>query len=1142
MDSESDVQSDSVSSDIKIKPSERASEKYIATATVMSEPVKMNEYHITPLLERFAEEKLYGIDIDMKFDHMYPDLISSNFNRSVDNLKLVNHSSSIVDVQKSEIVRMIEQPLIKSILSIPEKISVRLMRLESIDTTLYRTSLLDYLMLLDQAFSLKTINLDNQTSVIPYADIVRVETERALSEEQSTTRLMTNVYFLQLEEVKHEDFSFNAHQNQEKIDIREELQFSQKQNLLNQCISQFKTIQTEDVVLKALEKISAMLCIPENIVCSIERAKRLDAVLYRTSLPEYVLCLEKILSLQSLNLDALAVILPQNDIVEIQTCLANLNHKPFLRTQASVFLMKLDDVKEENISTVVHNLQPIKISENLCLNDKQLRQLSFSLPIISTNYEEMAFEAISANLAATYNSPLLEKQILSRSSKDEKVLTKASVNEYIMFLERIMALNSFNIDDSAMNLTTPSMVRLETGLAFKSDKPLTRIQPELFYLEFDQSKSLNTSVENVKAGISEQDSEMTDEQKRTLSLSHVVRAVEYYLDEQVYTKMVSDALVNLSKAFCVPENVVCEINKAQASTAVLYRTSLSAYILMLERVLPVQAINLDALAVMLPQADLILLQTSLAMINQRPLTRCQPHLYFLKVDNVIEKDMSFKSFNVKSQNIIKEIAKTDKNKVLSRVSVSEYKLLLEQIMALNQTNTDNMAMDLPLPDLVFLQTLYAFAENKPLSRVQPNFILFNFEETQKYDNKVEKSSAKSSQTDVGFEAQSSITKVKEYYLEPEEVVEKEEKPVVKEPMRQRPDDEDEEEQFEDVYETWETNQKTETLIESDNESESSVESIFEEWEFTLIKKRLVEEEIPMEKKKISKKTVTTNENSCFMEGQERYMNASYAERRNFKSDTSFDSRVYSTNVFNQVTQKSVDETYKRPSFKSEITTSELRKNNPVTITTVVSAMPEPEIEWYKDGQKIINSRSFSTYYGDGSCKLIIHKFTPRYSGTYACRAINEVGMNETFIELDYDFFEPDGQEVDKTYDHMTYEESFLEVREEWKNIITEEISYKSLEIPTAPTFDQEISSITVVDGSDVTLYCRLISYPEAKIEWYFRDKLIKKSRDHYMGYKNDYCYLFIKEAMSHDQGEYKIKASNAHGFSETVIYLTVLGE
>ena len=1150
----------------------------------MSDVSQPTPTFIRSSIDHAKHQQIHGINVDLNFNHTFPDLISANFNKYVDKMKLINHSSSIVDIKKAEVVRMMEQPFIKSILSVPEKVGVRLMRLECIDTTLFRTSLLEYLMLLEQQFAFKSIDLDSETTVIPYADIVTVETGMASSEDKAKTRLLTNVYFLQLEEVQDVDYSVSSCKNQETVSASAQFHFSEKSKLINYCLQQFKSTNTENVVLEALSKISAMLCVPENMVCNIERGHVSDATLYRAPLTDYVLLLEKVLSMQAFNIDDLAVILPHSEMVTLQTGLAMLSQKPLLRSQANVFFLKLDDVSENDTSIESFSIQPDVLIKEINCSYKQEKEATFVLPLTSNRQQELTFETISPKLAPTYNAPKEEQSNFKKIHKDDKVLSRVSVSDYILLLEKIMALNTFNIDNAAMNLPTPDLVLLQTFHASQQAQPLTRVQPNLFYLQLEQAEDFSAKVDNEDAQISKTGSEMFQLENKMTFLSHIQATVNHKKQEQISEKMILNTISNVSNTFCIPQNVVCKIDRAHKSDAVLYRAPLVDYVLLLDRMLSLQSMNLDDLSVVLPQAELTLLQTSLAMTSQRPLHRSQHQLYLLKIENVIEKNMSLESFSIKPQHIVREIAKANKqrpysyspsrthnkqpdhvqaannnveakdrrmpdfikstfskssqkDKVLSRVSVSEYMLLLERLVALDGLSIDDCSVKLPLPDLAILQTVTASCEDKPCSRVQPSLFFMNLEQVATHDSHVERSTANASQTKVQLDVQSSMSKVKEYFKEPQEVVEEEEKALMNEPIKQKPDDED---FFEDMFETWETKQKTEVTVESEGESDSSTESLYEEWEFTTIKKRVVEEEFPTKRSVIQVERPESQESTMFMERSQNTTSA-YSDEKDYSSSTSFDRSVFCTDVFNKVIRKNVDESYTRPSFMTEITTSERVKNHSVTLSSVVSAIPEPEIEWYKDGMKIANSRHFSTYYGDGSCKLTIHKFTPRYSGRYACRAINEVGMNESYINLDYDFFEPDGQEVDKSYDHMTFEESFVEIKEEWMNVVTEDISYKSLQIPTAPAFEQEISSITVVDGGNVTLYCKLLSYPEATIEWYLRNKLIKQSQDFRMGYKDDYCYLNIREAMPHDQGEYTVKAYNEHGFAETIIYLTVLG-
>lgn len=232
----------------------------------------------------------------------------------------------------------------------------------------------------------------------------------------------------------------------------------------------------------------------------------------------------------------------------------------------------------------------------------------------------------------------------------------------------------------------------------------------------------------------------------------------------------------------------------------------------------------------------------------------------------------------------------------------------------------------------------------------------------------------------------------------------------------------EEDECTDMFESWESCQKIE--IESDNESDISSESMYEEWEFTTIKQRVVEEEFPMKRNVVEVRYPESKETTVVLK-RKQDSETMRSDHTDFRTQTSLDRSLFSTDMSNRIVRTDVDKSYTRPTFENKITSTELIKNHSVILTTNVSAIPEAEIEWYKDGVRINNSRNYSTYHGDASYKFTINKFTSRYAGRYACRAINEVGMNEAHIVLDYDFFEADGEEVDKTYDHLTFEESFM---------------------------------------------------------------------------------------------------------------------
>ncbi|XP_059803312.1 myopalladin isoform X5 [Hypanus sabinus] len=91
------------------------------------------------------------------------------------------------------------------------------------------------------------------------------------------------------------------------------------------------------------------------------------------------------------------------------------------------------------------------------------------------------------------------------------------------------------------------------------------------------------------------------------------------------------------------------------------------------------------------------------------------------------------------------------------------------------------------------------------------------------------------------------------------------------------------------------------------------------------------------------------------------------------------------------------------------------------------------------------------------------------------------------------------------------------------------------DIPTgkciAPIFDKKLKHFRVVEGSPVTISCKLISIPVPKVYWFKDGKQISKKNEHYkMKREGDgTCMLYIESATNDDDGNYTVMAANPQG-------------
>ena len=61
----------------------------------------------------------------------------------------------------------------------------------------------------------------------------------------------------------------------------------------------------------------------------------------------------------------------------------------------------------------------------------------------------------------------------------------------------------------------------------------------------------------------------------------------------------------------------------------------------------------------------------------------------------------------------------------------------------------------------------------------------------------------------------------------------------------------------------------------------------------------------------------------------------------------------------------------------------------VTLTCIAEGNPQPEIHWYKDGTRVLNS----------STQLVIEELRPNNRGFYYCQAVNIAGTDKSHTVL-----------------------------------------------------------------------------------------------------------------------------------------------
>lgn len=77
--------------------------------------------------------------------------------------------------------------------------------------------------------------------------------------------------------------------------------------------------------------------------------------------------------------------------------------------------------------------------------------------------------------------------------------------------------------------------------------------------------------------------------------------------------------------------------------------------------------------------------------------------------------------------------------------------------------------------------------------------------------------------------------------------------------------------------------------------------------------------------------------------------------------------------------------------------------SPVRLECRISAEPPPKVEWYVDGDKIIEGKRFQFVFEEPNVyALCISKCAIEDEGEYTCKASNTIGSRDSLAELTVD--------------------------------------------------------------------------------------------------------------------------------------------
>ncbi|XP_034052186.1 myosin light chain kinase, smooth muscle-like isoform X2 [Gymnodraco acuticeps] len=107
------------------------------------------------------------------------------------------------------------------------------------------------------------------------------------------------------------------------------------------------------------------------------------------------------------------------------------------------------------------------------------------------------------------------------------------------------------------------------------------------------------------------------------------------------------------------------------------------------------------------------------------------------------------------------------------------------------------------------------------------------------------------------------------------------------------------------------------------------------------------------------------------------------------------------------------------------------------------------------------------------------------------------------------------------------------------NCVDEGLKEKKAGGKMAPEFLEKLCDVTVIDGQILRLQCRLNASDPPSVTWTLDGKTIKPSKFIVLANEGGLCSLTIGKALPEDEGEYKCRAENSAGKSESCCMVLV---
>ncbi|KAK0090259.1 hypothetical protein PV325_001954 [Microctonus aethiopoides] len=194
-----------------------------------------------------------------------------------------------------------------------------------------------------------------------------------------------------------------------------------------------------------------------------------------------------------------------------------------------------------------------------------------------------------------------------------------------------------------------------------------------------------------------------------------------------------------------------------------------------------------------------------------------------------------------------------------------------------------------------------------------------------------------------------------------------------------------------------------------------------------------------------------------------------------------------------------------------------------------------KIEWLRNGVPIEASNRVTTMHDFGYVALNMKYVNPEDSGTYTCRAINDLGEAVTSATLYVQ--SKAALQLDSHHETALSKIQALEDTSKYQRREEEELVVKE-----KPRFTVKLNGPTnLVEGQSAHYECRIEPYPDAtmKVEWFHNGKPLSTGHRYRTTCDFGFAALDVLTVYAEDSGTYTCRATNKLGMAESSIQLSV---